>query len=82
MRDPTGLLCKELVELVTEYLGGTLSTEDRVRLEQHLLVCPPCTVHVGQIKRTIELAGELHDDPAGAAPEAALVEVFRRWKQR
>jgi anti-sigma factor RsiW len=37
------LVCKEIVELVTEYLGGTLAAQDRVRFDQHLATCPPCT---------------------------------------
>jgi anti-sigma factor RsiW len=79
VRDPTSLVCKEVVELVTEFLSDALSPEERARLEQHLLVCPPCTAHVGQVKSTIELAARLRDEPT-AGVEPALTELFRRWK--
>ena len=81
VKHPTTLTCKEVVELVTEFLSDALAPEDRARLEQHLLVCPPCTVHVGQVQTTVALSAELRDAPAiDAAP--TLVEVFRRWKQK
>ena len=78
VRHPTVLTCKEVVELVTELLAGALPAEDRVRLEQHLLVCPPCTAHVGQVRATIELTASLHA-PAPPTPPAVLA-LFRTWK--
>src|SRR5258706_107737 len=92
---PTALTCKEVVELVTELLGDALAPEDRARLEQHLLVCPPCTLHVGQVRSTVALLGDLREPArlpsdtalagdlreAAGSPAAAL-EVFRRWKAR
>jgi hypothetical protein len=80
VKAPTTPTCKEVVELVTEFLSDSLAPADRARLEQHLLVCPPCTVHVSQVRTTVELTAELRNGPAiDAAP--ALVDVFRRWKQ-
>ena len=70
------LTCREVVELVTEMLDDAMPAEDRARLEQHLLVCPPCTAHVQQVRDTIALAREL---PA-SAPPAAIADVFRKWK--
>ena len=77
VRDPTSLVCKDVVELVTEYLSEALSPEDRARLEQHLLVCPPCTAYLGQVKTTIGLTAELRDEPAMGV-DAALTDLFRR----
>ena len=39
MSYPIGMTCQELVELVTEYLEGTLAVEMRARFEEHLAVC-------------------------------------------
>lgn len=75
---PIRLACKEVVEHVTDLLGGELPAEDLVRLEQHLLVCPPCTLHVQQVRDTIALARETRVE---AAPPAAL-DVFKRWKAK
>ena len=37
---PSDLTCKELVELVTEYLENCMAPDERARLEAHLMVCP------------------------------------------
>lgn len=67
---PLTLQCKEVVELVTELFGNALAPEVRARLEQHLLVCPPCTAHIRQVKSTIQLTRGLHDSTnAVIAPE-------------
>lgn len=73
------LTCREVVEHVSALLGDALDHADRARLEQHLLVCPPCTLHVAQLRATIELTRELA--PAPLADDAALA-AFRAWKAR
>jgi anti-sigma factor RsiW len=74
------LSCQELVELVTEYVEGELPPDDRLRFEQHLETCDGCRQYLGQMRTTIELAGELK--PADLMPEAeqALLAAFRDWK--
>jgi anti-sigma factor RsiW len=69
------LSCRELVELVTEYLEGALSRGDRMRFETHIANCDGCTEYLEQIRRTIALTGELKEDdvPAG------LLDAFRNW---
>jgi anti-sigma factor RsiW len=75
------LVCREVVELVTEYLGGTLAARDRERFDQHLATCPPCTAYLAQVRTTLELAAELGSTSAPADDEVAkqLGDVFRRW---
>jgi anti-sigma factor RsiW len=81
--NPIEIVCRELVELVTEYLSGGLSPPDRVRFEKHLLTCPPCTEYLAQIQTTRALAAELgpraHSTPKGDDVERKLVDLFRRW---
>jgi anti-sigma factor RsiW len=77
------LVCQELVELVTEYLGQTLLAPERVRFEKHLLTCPPCTAYLAQMKATLELTGELDQAPSPpAAVEQELLSLFRRWQSK
>ena len=54
--DPHDMMCQELVEVLTEYLDGTLGAHDRARLEAHLAVCDDCQVYLEQFKTTIALA--------------------------
>ena len=53
------LNCRELVELVTAYLEGDLSSGERKRFDAHLSACDGCTMYVEQMRRTIELTGTL-----------------------
>ena len=79
--NPIELVCREVVELVTEYLGGTLPPRDRTRFEQHLATCPPCTAYLAQVRTTLELAAELGSAAAPAEDDVAkqLGDMFRRW---
>jgi anti-sigma factor RsiW len=75
------LTCRELVELVTDYLEGALPRRDRKRFEKHISGCPNCTGYVAQFKETIRLTGTLKEQDI--SPEAAeeLLAVFAAWKR-
>jgi anti-sigma factor RsiW len=53
--------CDELVELVTEYLDGALSDDDRARVERHLRGCDGCTRVLAQWREVIRITGHLDD---------------------
>jgi anti-sigma factor RsiW len=74
------LSCKELVELVTEYLEGALPPNERLRFEQHVQACEGCSAHLGQMRRTIELLGQLSEEALSPAAERELLAAFRTWK--
>jgi anti-sigma factor RsiW len=78
MTSPADIPCNELVELVTEYLDGALSEADRVRFEQHLVICGGCAAHVDQMRVTREALGALRDR-VGVEPDvrARLLQAFR-----
>jgi anti-sigma factor RsiW len=75
------LVCREVVELLTEYLGGTLPAGDRARFDAHLATCPPCTAYLAQVKTTLALAAELGSASAPADDDVAkqLGDMFRDW---
>jgi len=76
------LNCRELVELVTAYLEGDLSSGERKRFDAHLSACDGCTMYVEQMRRTIELTGTLSVDDVPGEAEEALLRAFRDWKAR
>jgi anti-sigma factor RsiW len=77
------LVCIEVVELITEYLGGAMVPEERARLEQHLLVCPPCTAYLAQVKATQKLARGLGQGTLESGDgEASLLNLYRRWNRK
>ena len=75
------LTCKEVVELVTEYLSDAMADADRARFDAHLAGCDPCTEYLRQMRTTIALSGRL--DPAAMPDDVKrdLVDAFRRWKK-
>jgi predicted anti-sigma-YlaC factor YlaD len=53
--------CRDVVELVTEYLEGALSTTLNAEVEEHLRGCGGCAAHLDQMLVTIELLGQLDE---------------------
>jgi anti-sigma factor RsiW len=79
---PSALSCKELVELVTEFLEGTLPPAERTRFERHVAECSGCGAYLRQMRDTLRVTGRLTAD---ALPEGArdrLLAAFRAWKRR
>ena len=74
------LVCKQVVEMVTDYLEGFLSPRDRERLEAHLAGCPHCTEYLAQMRETIRLAGQLTPEDFSAQMRDAFTDVYRRWR--
>ena len=72
--------CRELVELVTAYLEGALSLENRMRFETHISGCDGCTTYVEQMRLTIQLTGTLRVDEVSREAEEALLHAFRNWR--
>jgi anti-sigma factor RsiW len=75
-----GLSCREMVELVTDYLEGALSPVDRARFEAHIAACEGCTMYLRQMREMLELLGELTPDSISRQAEAELLATFRDWK--
>jgi anti-sigma factor RsiW len=57
------MTCRELVEIVTEYLEEALSDRNRLRFEAHLADCPHCLLYLEQMRMTITALGRLRDLP-------------------
>ena len=74
------LVCQQVVELVTDYLEGTLSDVDRQRFERHLAGCPHCTEYLAQMRETIRLAGRLAPEDLTPAMRTDLTDLYRRWR--
>jgi anti-sigma factor (TIGR02949 family) len=74
------LTCVELVAVVTEYLDGALSPEDRARFDDHLAECDGCSAYLDQMRQAIRLAGSLSEDAIPADARDALLRAFRGWK--
>ena len=74
------LVCRQAVELVTEYLEGTLSRSARHRFEAHLAACPHCTEYLAQMRETISLTGRLAPEDLTPQMRDEFVDLYRRWQ--
>lgn len=75
------LTCKQLTELVTDYLEGRQSLLDRVRFEMHLGMCRHCRAYLRQMKGTVETLGKLPEDAIPPEVSNQLLARFRDWKR-
>jgi anti-sigma factor RsiW len=73
------LTCKQLVEIVTEFLEGTLPRETRQRFDAHLNVCAPCRTYLEQMRKTIALTGRLREEDLEPETKNRLLDLFRQW---
>jgi predicted anti-sigma-YlaC factor YlaD len=76
------VVCREFVELVTDYWEGALP-EDRTELiEEHLVMCDWCKTYLDQLQETVRAmrsAGQ--DEPVPEATESALLAAFRERRE-
>jgi predicted anti-sigma-YlaC factor YlaD len=73
------LTCRELVELITDYLEGQLTETERRSFEQHLAGCAGCRNYLDQMAQTIELVERLTQEHLAPAARDELLEAFRAW---
>jgi anti-sigma factor RsiW len=78
--DVEQLSCRELVELVTDYLEGALPEEARARFEDHIQRCGACAIYLEQIRQTVAALGHLPEEALSPDAERDLLEAFRGWR--
>lgn len=74
------MTCREVVELMTDYLEGALSERDRARFDAHIAGCDGCTAYLEQLRTTRGMLGRLADEPLPASLETDLLNAFRTWR--
>ena len=74
--------CRELVELVTDYLEDRLSPVDRTRFEAHLDACEACRDYLDQFRQTIRALGALPEESLSPEMRKNLLDAFRNWSRR
>ena len=73
------LTCREMVELVSDYLEGRLDDPDRERFEEHVAECDACTLYIEQMRVTIAALGHIPTETISAEAERELLDAFRDW---
>ena len=72
--------CIQLVDLVTDYLEGSMPVEQRARFEEHVAGCDGCTTYREQFMITIRLTGMLSEEQIAPDARETLLGVFRDWR--
>lgn len=74
------LACQQVVELITDYLEGSLSRSQRRRFEAHLASCENCTEYLKQMRATISASGQLRVEDLTPEMREEFGAIFRRWQ--
>ena len=74
------LVCRQVVELVSDYLEGALPRAERKRFERHLRGCPNCTAYLEQMRLTIATTGRLTPDDLSPEARDEFTRLFRSWR--
>ena len=74
------LTCHEIIELLSTYIEGGLTAEDRSRVDEHLALCDGCTTYVEQMRETIRLSGMVTEEQVPEGEKTALLAAFRDWR--
>jgi anti-sigma factor RsiW len=77
---PSPLVCRDAVELVSDYLDGNLSRRARRRLEKHLAQCDACTSYLEQMRSTIAASGRVGPEDLPSDVVEGLVNLYRRFR--
>jgi anti-sigma factor RsiW len=75
------IVCRQAVELMSDYLEGALPAGDRARLEVHLAECPHCTEYLAQLRDVVTAAGRIEPEDVPPAALDDLVALYHRWRE-
>jgi anti-sigma factor RsiW len=78
---PDHITCREVVELVTDYLEGALSADETELFEQHINFCEGCEWYVDQMRKTVATVGRISEEDVPAETRDRLLAAFRDWKR-
>jgi len=76
---PGELTCRQLAELVSDYIEGVLAPPLQEEIVAHLTGCSDCSAYVEQMRRTIAVTGEIAGGEVAPSTRASLLALFRGW---
>jgi len=60
------ITCRQMIELLIDYVSGELQPDHKALVEKHLHRCPPCVAYVETYQLTIRITRQL---PAAPIPK-------------
>jgi anti-sigma factor RsiW len=74
------ITCREVAELLIDYVDGDLPEARLITVQQHICGCPPCAFYMETYRTTIEATRALPAEPLPAEFEARLRRVLSDWR--
>jgi anti-sigma factor RsiW len=74
---PTSVECRQIAELLADYLDGTLPRPTRELIEWHIEGCGPCVAFINTYRGTVQAARTLRDADIPAELKQRLLAVLR-----
>lgn len=74
---PSAIECRQIADLLGDYLEGTLPKQTRELLEWHIEGCSPCVAFVNTYRGTINAATKLKDVQIPGELKQRLLAVLR-----
>jgi len=74
------LTCREVVELLSDYLEDELPAAQRARVDAHLATCPDCLAYLAQLRTTIGALGRLREHDVPRPVLGRLMAAFLGWR--
>lgn len=76
------LRCRDIVDLLDEYLDGALDRADALALEAHLTGCQDCTAFFNTYRGTLRTSRALRERQMPAELRERLLTFLHQQKQR
>lgn len=73
------IVCRQAVELVTDYLEGALTPERRARFDDHVQACRNCAAYLSQVRTMLRAVARLAAPEVDRQVRDELIERYRRW---
>lgn len=74
---PSAIECRQIADLLGDYLEGTLPGETRELIEWHIEGCGPCVAFVNTYRGTIDAARKLQEVEIPVELKTRLLAVLR-----
>ena len=69
--------CRQVIDFLGEYLGGELSTLERLRFDAHLALCRQCRQYLETYKQTILMAKSSGEESLDEACQSIPEDLIR-----
>ena len=70
--------CKQITDLLYDYVHGKLSRDVKRGFQQHLRICPDCVRFLNTYKKTVAVAGTVPAEKIPAKVKNNILEFLRQ----